>query len=201
MHDHVRVETTTEKLLSLVPNLEVLDLKNAKKVSHQFGLRDWSMPRAPQLRAFSYGWAYDVSTAHILNIVRGRTKLESLSFDHLEGMMHDPSSGQTDELLVELGASCPNLTRLEITGHLEFTDVGVRALLGGCTKLKTLKLDTRTIFHQQASRVVLGASSLGALTASIATHGLQVAITGYAYDTTSRTFGEGNVNKRAIDVD
>jgi hypothetical protein len=121
-----------------------------------------------------------VSTDQVLNLVRGRSRLESLDIKCLEGMSSDPTSGQTDALLIELGRSCPNLTRLNLQGDLRFTDKGLCALLAGCAKLKTLKLSTSSLFHKDLSRVTLNAEGLAGLTAATTNNGLQASVSGYS---------------------
>jgi hypothetical protein len=173
-------KTTTEKLLKLVPDLAHIDFCNAKKVVHHFNLTDWAMPKAPLLKSFKWRWCYDCQTSSVCNLVKYRSALERLDLACVEAM--DSSgfrpSGMFDEVLCELGRSCPNLMHLSLSGDLRFTDTGVLTLLRGCPRLVSLSLKPSSIFHLVESRITLSDGALAALN-DAATRNLEVNITGY----------------------
>ena len=157
---------TTKKLLKLFPALEAIDLGVAKKVSHHHRLSDWDLQAVPALRKFKWHWAYDCDESKLMQIVRGREMLEELELERAEGMGEtSPHSGLTDTLLIELGKNCPNLKSLTLKGHLDFSDKGLDALLGGCRQLEKLKLSTATIFHPRLSRIRLSPVCVDAIRA------------------------------------
>ena len=69
--------TSTAKLLKLFPRLEDIAFGNTKKVLVK-GLSDWALPAAPELRAFSCGWAAGITGPMLISLVRDRTKLERI---------------------------------------------------------------------------------------------------------------------------
>ena len=102
---------------------------STKKVAHAHGLSDFSLAAIPSLRKFKWGWAFNSDDAVVMNLVRGRELLEELDLSSAEGMgEYSSRSGLTDQLLIELGKSCPRLHTLRLQGHLQFTsEVRVRA--------------------------------------------------------------------------
>ena len=48
-----------------------------KKVGKS-AFNDWALPAAPELLSFKYGWAFDINTQALCNLVRGREKLTTL---------------------------------------------------------------------------------------------------------------------------
>jgi hypothetical protein len=105
---------------------------STKKVGHAHGLEDFSLTAIPSLRKFKWGWAFDSDDAVVMNVVRGRELLEELDLSNAEGMgeytCRHGRSGLTDQLLIEIGKSCPRLRTLRLQGHLQFTSE-VRARL------------------------------------------------------------------------
>ena len=157
---------TTKKLIKLFPALEAVDLGAAKKVAHAHGLADWSVAAIPSLRKFKWAWGFDCYEPNLLNLVRGRELLEELDLERAEGMGGaSPRTGLSDALLVELGASCPQLRTLCLQGDLRITDKGIYALLKGCPALSKLKLRTQCIFHSASSRITLSSECVDALNA------------------------------------
>lgn len=165
--DHNWGAGTTRKLLKLFPTLEVVDLGRAKKVARHHGLGDFNQANLPALRGFAWHWANDITSQVLGQIVAGRALLEKLDLSMLETLgTHPESPGCGDELLEELGRSCPALKILRLQGDLRFTDRGVCALLEGCVQLKVLVFCTGCIFQQQWSKITLTAVGVDALHAA-----------------------------------
>ena len=94
---------------------------STKKVGHAHSLKDFSLAAIPSLRKFKWSWAFNSDDAVVMNVVRGRELLEELDLSNAEGMGEWAPSGLTDQLLLELGKSCPSLRTLRLQGHLQFT--------------------------------------------------------------------------------
>ena len=94
---------------------------STKKVGHAHSLKDFSLAAIPSLRKFMWSWAFNSDDAVVMNVVRGRELLEELDLSNAEGMGEWAPSGLTDQLLLELGKSCPSLRTLRLQGHLQFT--------------------------------------------------------------------------------
>lgn len=158
--NHQWGKASTRKLLNLVPELERLDVSSSKKVA-QADLTDFALPAAPNLSAFSWGWAYDVPERAFLNLVRGRSRLELLDVSHLEGMGDlDADERQShcvsDVLLKALASTCPRLKTLRLSGSLRITDAGIQALAASCLELKIVSLKVYTIFNHGDEKVLYG---------------------------------------------
>lgn len=156
--------TTTKKLLTLFPALEKVSFCNTKKVARHHDLMDWSKVRVPALRDFSWGWAFDVDSEKLLNVVRNRSLLEKVDLKNCELMSTNQRGGGIgDDVLEELGRSCPSLKTLRLQGDLRITDRGIQALLAGCKSLCNLMLDRTSIFSSASSHVNLTSVGLQAL--------------------------------------
>lgn len=150
---------STRKLLQLVPRLERLDVRTSKKVG-QLDFADFALPAAPNLRAFQWGWAYDVPERAFLNLIRGRASLELLDVSCIEGMgsghADDAQHCVTDVLLKALASTCPRLKTLRLKGSLRITDAGIHALAASCRELEVVSLEVSTIFDHGDKRVLYG---------------------------------------------
>lgn len=135
-------------------------------------MADWRVtPNTSRLKSFTYRWAFDVGSSSVLNLIRGRAQLESLTLEHV-----GERSPLGDEVLEELAQSCPNLKCLCLIGHLRFTDRGILSLLSGCKMLSTLSLSNDSFFPNWKSAISLEAPGLGALTQARVERNLQVTI-------------------------
>ena len=138
--NHAWGKGTTKKLIKLFPALEAVDLGRSKKVATAHGLSDWSVAAIPSLRKFKWDRAIDCPDRHLLNLIRGRELLEVLDLWCTNGL----TDVLTDEVLIALGANCPQLRELYLAGNLEMSDKGIHALLEGCPALSKLMLCTRS---------------------------------------------------------
>lgn len=156
---------STKKLFMLFPALESIDFGNAKDVVKHHGFQDWKAERgAPaSLRSFAWGWAFGAHTRNVIELVKDRPNLERLSLTRAESMGYVGASGLCDDLLEELGRSCPALLDLTLHGHLQITDRGIQSLLAGCKKLRSISLKMDCIFRKADSYVRLTDVAIGAL--------------------------------------
>ena len=161
--NHQWGSASTRKLLQLVPLLERLDVSSSKKVA-QADFADFALPHAPNLRALTWGWAYDVPERAFRNLVRGRTGLELLDVSNIEGLGEGShldaaerrSHCVSDALLHALAATCPRLKTLRLSGSLRITDAGIQALAASCHELKIVSLKAQTIFNHGDRNALYG---------------------------------------------
>eukprot|EP00808_Paulinella_micropora_P027644 g70628.t1 len=135
-HTFDRNSLTT--LLALCPNLRHLNCRTSLNV-HINGFSDRTVAKAPELRQFKCEGLLGVKQSDVLNLVHNRTNLQQLVLSGVEA----ECGGRPpldDCFLQALGAHCPELTHLHLSGAFRFTDTGISALIGGCPKLSSFIL-------------------------------------------------------------